>query len=415
MSSLTVNSRSRGMRDESSNSIKISLILQRDAKISAKNENTFPWRLHVVLDASESEGFTDVISWIDDKSFRVHDPDAFVDQIMPRFFQQTKYKSFQRQCNLWGFDRISNGPQRGGYTRKEHFVRGQASLGAKIQRMKIKGPLSKRRSRQSTLAVPSKKKALPSVILMSHFFNTSDDVSAAVDTDEATVVQCLPKIITTENDPPCPRFLPPKEDTSNCFDAMDSIDDGPMDFEELDMLDLDLLGAAISDSESSLLEATLDMDPLSDFCISLDHNSNQLLKDSTNDWEPTNTQVDLTKRDDRRSTVIDYLLAKKISRHSAQVSTTSPEPMSRSSSSSSMALLTSTDSDSEATSTLLDSQKPLSAICAVLRNPSRQMCVDFLPSNSTFSISSRTRTTRNETAPHRSKSYFLSFSSKNLP
>lgn len=60
---------------------------------------TFPWTLHAMLELAEKENFDGVVSWLPDgKSFKVYDPSAFVKDIMPNFFQQSKYKSFQRQC-----------------------------------------------------------------------------------------------------------------------------------------------------------------------------------------------------------------------------------------------------------------------------------------------------------------------------
>jgi len=63
------------------------------------NALPFPWKLHEMLDESEKMGLTNIVSWLPDrKSFRVHNPDTFVQDIMPKWFRQSKYKSFQRQC-----------------------------------------------------------------------------------------------------------------------------------------------------------------------------------------------------------------------------------------------------------------------------------------------------------------------------
>lgn len=64
----------------------------------------FPWKLHEMLEAAEMEGFANIVSWLPDRcSFRVHKVEVFVRDIMPRFFRQTKYKSFQRQrkFHIW--------------------------------------------------------------------------------------------------------------------------------------------------------------------------------------------------------------------------------------------------------------------------------------------------------------------------
>jgi len=58
----------------------------------------FPWRLHEILDAAGKEEFTNIVSWLPDgQSFKVYKVENFVRDIMPNYFRQTKYKSFQRQ------------------------------------------------------------------------------------------------------------------------------------------------------------------------------------------------------------------------------------------------------------------------------------------------------------------------------
>ena len=100
----------------------------------------FPWRLHEMLETADSEGDASIVSWLDDeKSFRVHNQDAFVKRVMPRYFKQSKYKSFQRQLNFWGFERILDGPGKGGYAHQQ-FVRNQPSL---CHRMKSEGTSNK--------------------------------------------------------------------------------------------------------------------------------------------------------------------------------------------------------------------------------------------------------------------------------
>ena len=62
---------------------------------------TFPWKLHEMLELADQEGFESIVSWLPNgRSFKVHNPIVFVEKIMPNFFQQTKYKSFQRQCKF---------------------------------------------------------------------------------------------------------------------------------------------------------------------------------------------------------------------------------------------------------------------------------------------------------------------------
>ena len=68
----------------------------------------FPCKLYHMLDDVERRGLTDIVSWDPDgMCFRVHDPNAFVEQILPQYFKKSKFRSFQRQLNLYGFHRIT--------------------------------------------------------------------------------------------------------------------------------------------------------------------------------------------------------------------------------------------------------------------------------------------------------------------
>ena len=67
-------------------------------QVAVSKTRTFPWKLHKMLELADQEGFGNIVSWLPDgRSFKVHDPSTFVEQIMPNFFLQSKYKSFQRQ------------------------------------------------------------------------------------------------------------------------------------------------------------------------------------------------------------------------------------------------------------------------------------------------------------------------------
>mmetsp|Transcript_31020 Transcript_31020/g.74944 ORF Transcript_31020/g.74944 Transcript_31020/m.74944 type:complete len:518 (-) Transcript_31020:411-1964(-) len=99
----------------------------------------FPWKLHIMLEAIDKEGDTNVVTWLSHgKAFIVHKPKDFVNEIMPKFFNQSKYASFQRQLNLYGFQRLLTGPDKGAYYHG-CFVRGQPSLCKGMIRQKVKG------------------------------------------------------------------------------------------------------------------------------------------------------------------------------------------------------------------------------------------------------------------------------------
>ncbi len=57
----------------------------------------FPFKLYDILHDSKTQGREHIISWDPEgKSFKVHQPEDFVTEVMPKYFKQTKYRSFQR-------------------------------------------------------------------------------------------------------------------------------------------------------------------------------------------------------------------------------------------------------------------------------------------------------------------------------
>lgn len=101
----------------------------------------FPEKLHEMLSA-ESLPHTDassIVSWLPHgRAFIVKKPKQFTTEIMPKYFRQTKLTSFQRQLNLYGFRRITRGPDSGAYYH-ELFLRGRLQLCMKMVRQKVKG------------------------------------------------------------------------------------------------------------------------------------------------------------------------------------------------------------------------------------------------------------------------------------
>lgn len=49
------------------------------------------------------------------RAFGVHDMERFIEEVMPKYFKQSKWNSFARQLNLYGFMRLASGPDSGGY------------------------------------------------------------------------------------------------------------------------------------------------------------------------------------------------------------------------------------------------------------------------------------------------------------
>ncbi len=102
----------------------------------------FPVKLYNMLEhiqKNEPE-LASIVSWQPHgRCFLVHKPKEFTEYILPRFFHQKKYASFQRQLNLYDFSRITRqGPDRGSYYH-ELFLRGRKFLCRGINRLKVKG------------------------------------------------------------------------------------------------------------------------------------------------------------------------------------------------------------------------------------------------------------------------------------
>ncbi|CAJ1953720.1 unnamed protein product [Cylindrotheca closterium] len=111
-----------------------------DKSISKGGVTTpFPWKLHEMLDDMAENNDNAVVCWQPHgRAFMVHSTKEFVNRIMPNYFNQTKYASFQRQLNLYGFSRLSHGKDKGAYFHP-CFVRGQRNLCRNMIRQKIKG------------------------------------------------------------------------------------------------------------------------------------------------------------------------------------------------------------------------------------------------------------------------------------
>ena len=129
----------------------------------------FPQKLHRMLESCEKEGLSDIVSFYKHgRAFAIHQPRRFVSEVMPAFFRQSRLTSFQRQLNLYGFRRISQGPDNGGAYRyrsirwgcvfpsfvipssffpiprysgyyHELFLKGRPGLCVNMKRVKIKG------------------------------------------------------------------------------------------------------------------------------------------------------------------------------------------------------------------------------------------------------------------------------------
>jgi hypothetical protein len=97
----------------------------------------FPERLHrMLLDVEEKElgGVTCFLPH--GRAFAVLDEAKFVNEIMPMYFKQSKWNSFARQLNLYGFVRMASGPDAGAYYH-ELFLKSRPSLCKYMRRVGV--------------------------------------------------------------------------------------------------------------------------------------------------------------------------------------------------------------------------------------------------------------------------------------
>ncbi|CAB9519155.1 shock factor protein [Seminavis robusta] len=108
--------------------------------------SSFPAKLHRMLtDMQDSD--SRVVSWASHgRAFKVHDKKTFLAEIMPKYFYQLKYNSFQRQLNLYGFKKIQHQGKDKGSFYHENFLRGRPELTRTIIRTKGKGETGRPRA-----------------------------------------------------------------------------------------------------------------------------------------------------------------------------------------------------------------------------------------------------------------------------
>jgi hypothetical protein len=76
---------------------------RRNMKDTKTMDEPFPLKLHKMLGDVENTSDQEILSWgPSGHSFIIFHPKMFATRIMGEHFRQTKYKSFQRQLNLYG-------------------------------------------------------------------------------------------------------------------------------------------------------------------------------------------------------------------------------------------------------------------------------------------------------------------------
>ena len=114
------------------------LVRTQDSPTRTPNA-AFPLKLHETLTQIEQDGYGHIIGWLPHgRSFKIFQQQEFVNVVLPKYFVMTKKSSFLRQLNLYGFNRISVGPDGGSYYH-EKFLRGLKFLCRRMTRQKVNG------------------------------------------------------------------------------------------------------------------------------------------------------------------------------------------------------------------------------------------------------------------------------------
>jgi hypothetical protein len=69
-----------------------------------KIQGAFLVRLHETLSVLQDEGKESVASWdLDGKSFTVHEPNVFINDIFSAYFESLTFSTFEQKLGSWGF------------------------------------------------------------------------------------------------------------------------------------------------------------------------------------------------------------------------------------------------------------------------------------------------------------------------
>jgi HSF-type DNA-binding len=105
--------------------------------------------LQQLFDILSNEENAATISWLPHgNGFVIHKKKAFANEILPKHFKASKFTSFTRKLNRWGFSRAPRGPETGAYFHKlfnrdkpEMVLQMTSNSGNKVQTSTQGGPL----------------------------------------------------------------------------------------------------------------------------------------------------------------------------------------------------------------------------------------------------------------------------------
>ena len=165
----------------------------------------FPARLHDLL--SHDEDISNIITWLPHgRSWIVLDKKEFLKKVAPSHFQISKFESFTRQVNGWGFKRITQGPDINSYYH-ELFLRGMPHLIQWMKRSTSSGP-----GRRKIRSDPREE---PDFYAISQMYPIPDYYGESHGANPPTIDHASPAILRESS------THPPQLNSSDCREVLD--------------------------------------------------------------------------------------------------------------------------------------------------------------------------------------------------
>jgi HSF-type DNA-binding len=95
-----------------------------------RRQDGFPVKLHMMIEATSTSDQADIIRWLPHgRAFKFFDRGRLLAEVLPHYLPgQTKFSSFQRQLNMYGFLKLTGDSSDKGAYYHECFLRGRAAL-----------------------------------------------------------------------------------------------------------------------------------------------------------------------------------------------------------------------------------------------------------------------------------------------
>jgi len=117
----------------------------------------FPRRLYNMLEAESQLQPSDnqcLIAWSSTgKAFRIEDVNLFSTLVLPKYFRTSKFSSFQRNLNLYGFNKVRRGPDADMYAHPS-FLRGRPEFLSELKKCKSAADRKRQAKPQKLRAAP---------------------------------------------------------------------------------------------------------------------------------------------------------------------------------------------------------------------------------------------------------------------